>query len=291
MMGTSEIRIGSLRYVSSEVERMVTELDLGEQHSQMAHQIFKQTIKSEYEFPSYDAVVPAVVYLTDRVIGPELTLGDVADVARRDLQYIQTVAESINSELGLPIKLQTPENLLMNRLDNLSLGDYQTEFKRLLGAVEDSYKGSHSPASVAAALTYLGTKIFDLDLKQQDISDEFGVTKVTIRKRYPEIIERSTISPPRGERRFRNFDKALSVLGDDLGISEETLKRAKARVTLVEPDLAVSVNKAGIVLAAIAETVAQDGGPTRLADNAKLADYAAVSEPTIEKHRRLFEGQ
>jgi len=287
-MPGSQIRSGSLRYVSSEIERIVDELDIGEEHLNWSHRVFKQTIESDYEEPSFDAVIPAVVYLADRVVGPELTLRDIADVARRDLEYIQTVSKSINDEVGLPIKLQTAENLLINRLDKFELEEYEEEFKKVLGAVDENYKGSKSPASVAAAVVYVATKIYNFDLSQAEIAEEFGVTDVTIRNRYPEVLERSTISPPQGERQFSDFKEALDVLGTDLGVPEEILNRAEARVTLVSPDLGDSVSEAGIVLAAIAETAAHDDGPTRLTRTTKLADYAAVSELTIDKHREMF---
>lgn len=291
-MGDVQTRPGSLRYVSSEIERIVEELNLGEQDSRMAHQIFKQTIESEYEQPSFDVIVPAVVYLADRVVGPELTLRDIADVARRDLHHIRTVAKNINNELELPIRLQTAENLLINRLEALGIEEFETDFKRLIRSVDDSYKGSKSPASVAAGAAYVGVIMFDLDYpKQKDIAEEFGVTVVTVRNRYPEVIERSSISPPREERRFDSFEEAFDVLGNDLDVPEEVRKRAEARVTLAQPEFGGGVSKAGVVLGAIAATAAQAHGPTRLTDTAELAGYAAVTEHTIQKHRDFLQDQ
>lgn len=281
-------RAGSIRYASSEIERVVDELDLGDGHARMAHQILRRTLESEYQEPSLDVLVPATVYLADRVIGPEMTIRDIEDVARRDRKHIQTVAESITDQLDLTIKLQTPENLLTNRVERLGIEEYEPDLKRLLAAVDDTYKGGRAPSSIAATITYIGTKAFDIDLTQREIADEFGVTTVTIRNRYSEVLENSSISPPREQRVFESFDEALSTLGDEIDLPEEVLERAHAHVTLAKPELENNISKSGVVLAAVVEAAAgvESYDPPALEE---LARYADVSANTIDRHRQLFE--
>lgn len=288
-MVAKSLRPGTIRYVSSEIERIVEELNADETHSQMAHNMFKQTLEVEYDLISLDSIVPACVYLADRVTQPQLSLSEIETVSRCDLNKIRSTAKKIRGELGLEIRVQTPENVLKNKLEDLGLENREPEFQRILRKVDDTYKGSKSPVSVAAALVYTVANVQDLDLTQTEISNEFDVSEVTIRNRYPEILKNSSIQPPKDKRNFKSFDEAFTAFNDDLDIPGDILKRAKAHVTLEKNDLEPGVSKAGIVLAAIAEAATEEYGETELKDAERLAELADVTANTINRHRDKFD--
>lgn len=288
-MSTEQIRPGTIRYASSEIERILDELDASENHSEMAHNLFKQVMNSEYEVAALDGMIPATVYLADRVGNPELTLSEIEDVSRRDVNNIRTIAKSIQNELGLNLNVQTPEDVLAKRLSNLGLESRESYFQKILSGLDNNYKGSKNPVSVAAALVYAVADIKDLDLTQKEIANEFNVAELTIRNRYPEIIENSSIQFNKENRKFSDYDKAFQKFKDDLDIPPEILELAQAQVTLLKRDIDPAVNKAGVALAAIAEAATEENGRAELKDPKRLASLADVTADTIKKHRNKID--
>lgn len=280
----------AIRYVSSEIERMADSLKLDDQVAKMALRIYHQMLESEYDPPSLDGAATACLYLANLTVGQTATLRDVAEVSRKDQKRLRTVANSLQEELALPgIKIQTPEDVIEAKTTELGINEYEDDLKSLLQQVDDQYKGSKAPAVVAGSAMYLGTEIFGYDTTQAAIADACNITTVTIRNRYPELFEHSPITPPPGKRRFRTYEEGLETLREELELSDEIYERVEARITLAKQDLEVSVNKGGVVLAAILVTVEELGVREDIADPTELSQYAKVTEQTIKKHKEAVE--
>jgi len=277
-----------IRYVSSEIERMADALDLNEQVARMGLRIFHQVLESDYE-PTYDAVAPACLYMGNLVVDQGVTLRDFEEVSRRNKKTLGTVSRSLKRELDLPgVKVQTPEDIVESKCAALDIKEHKGNLKRLLKEVDDQYKGSNSPTSVAAAVIYIGADIFDYDVTQQDIADELNVTPVTIRNQYPKVIDNSSISPPTDQRKFSSYDKAVSALRADIDLPDHLWDEVEARVTLTKNEFGNSTSKAGVVLAAVYITVEDTDQFDELADANTLSQYAAVGSETINRHRTKF---
>lgn len=278
-------RSSSIRYVSSEIERIADSLGLDDQVAETALHIYRQALESDYDPPSLDDVATACLYLGNLTVGQEATLRDVAEVSRNDQKRLRTVANSLQTELDLPgIKVQTPEDVVEAKTDELGIEEYEGELKHLLQQVDDHYKGSKAPAAVAGAAIYVGTEIFGYDRTQGEIADACNITKVTIRNRYPELFDHSPITPPKDKRRFDTYEEALETLREDLDLSEEVYEQAAARVTLAKDDFGASVSKGGVVLAAVLVTLEEHGVREDIADPETLSQYVRVSAQTIANH-------
>lgn len=288
-MSSISLRPGTIRYASSEIERILDELEGSEIQSNMAHNLLKQLNESEFEMVGVDRIVPACVYLADKVTQTKFTLSEIEAVSRYDQDQIRTRAKKIRTELDLEIPIQTPANVLDNKIGELELGSYESDCWKILEGLDDTYKGSKTPTSVAAAIIYTVANVQDLDITQKDISNVFDVTEVTIRKRYPEIRKHSSIKPPSEKRKFSTCEEAFNTLKEEIEIPSDILERAEAHVTLIKDELEPSVSKAGIVLAAIAESATEEYGKPELKDNDHLASYADVAAQTIKKHREKFD--
>lgn len=288
-MASISLRPETIRYASSEIGRIVNELNGSEVNSQMAHNLIKQLNDSEFEMVGVDRIVPACVYLADKVTESKFTLSEIEQVSRYDLNQIRSTSKNIRNELGLEIPIQTPANVLDNKISKLELESHEADCHKILSELNDTYKGSKNPVTVAAAVVYTVANVHNLDITQKDVSNVFDVSTVTIRNRYPEIRKNSSIKPPKHKRKFNNFDQALSMLEEELEIPSDILERAEAHVTLMKDDLEPSVHKAGIVLAAVAESATEEYGKPELKDNEYLASFADVSPQTIKKHREKFD--
>lgn len=273
-----------IRYVSSEVERMAGRLNIGREGQKWALRIYYRVLESEYGPPTLDDISAACLYLGDQMMDQEATLRDIETVARRDMNRIQTIADSVRNELSLDIKIQTPDSVLESKCEALGIAEHEKKLKRLLQEVDDHYVGSKAPTSVAAGLIYIGTDVFGYELTQGDIADELNTTKQTIRNRYPEILDRSTIVPPKSKRKLSSFEEALAAFQDDFDLPDALIEEAGARVTLVKRDLGPSVSKAGVVLAALYVTFEEWNEFDDLADTDALSQYADVTSQTIERH-------
>lgn len=289
-MSDETYRSSAIRYVSSEIERMADSLELGDQVAKMALRIYHQMLESEYDPPSLDGAATACLYLANQTLDQTATLSDVAQVSRKDQKRVSTVSKSLQDELALPgIKIQTPEDVVEAKTTELGIEEHTDDLKHLLQQVDDQYKGSTSPSSVAGAALYIGAEIFGYDRTQAEIADACNVTPVTIRHRYPELFEHSPITPPPGKRRFRTYEEGLETLREELELSDEIYERVEARITLAKQDLDAAVNKGGVVLAAILVTVEELGVREDIADPTELSQYAKVTEQTINKHKEAVE--
>jgi len=63
-------------------------------------------------------------------------------------------------------------------------------------AEESRLTGGKHPGGIAASCVYISTRITDNSVTQEDLSREAGITEVTIRNRYKELMERLDIAIP-----------------------------------------------------------------------------------------------
>ncbi|AGB31994.1 Transcription factor TFIIB cyclin-related protein [Natrinema pellirubrum DSM 15624] len=182
----------NLKQALGEIERMASALGLPEPCRETAGVIYRRAVEEEL-LPgrSIEAMATACLYAAARQQGTPRTLVAFASVSRVEKLPIQRAYRYLSSELGLKIEPADPIHYLPQYASELGVGD-ETErlARKILEAAKDrDLHSGRSPAGLAAAAIYGAGRLTDEGLTQERIGEETGVSGVTVRNRYRELLD------------------------------------------------------------------------------------------------------
>ena len=104
----------------------------------------------------------------------------------------QFISGSFNASTGTEITIKRPTDYISRFSSTLHLSPgTQNEALKILQKAEISELTSgRGPAGIAAAALYVAALINDEKKTQREVADVAGITEVTIRNRYKELLER-----------------------------------------------------------------------------------------------------
>jgi transcription initiation factor TFIIB len=182
----------TLKQGLAEIERMASALGLPQSVRETASVIYRRAL-NENLLPgrSIESVATSAVYAAARQNGIPRSLDEVTAVARVDYQPIARAYRYIASELDLAVELTDPRDYLPRFASEL---ECSTALRRqahtlLTFVVDTPYMSGKNPVGLAAAALYAASQLTDESLTQDAISDIAGVTVVTIRNHYRELLE------------------------------------------------------------------------------------------------------
>lgn len=114
-------------------------------------------------------------------------LAEHSEASRRD---IGRVFRWLSRELSLSIRPESGRDYLSHFCRRLACGDIIPTADDILRRAEaKEVTDGRSPTGLAAAAIYIASRQHQMGMLQKDIAEVAGVTKMTIRKRYKELVD------------------------------------------------------------------------------------------------------
>lgn len=195
----------NLSFALSELQRIVSFLNLPRPiHERIARHYEQAVNKGLVRGRSIESVVAAITYAVSREFDSPRTLEEISEASGVEKREIGRTYRYIARELGIRILPADPVRYVPRFCSMLGLSDkvQAKSIEILRKAKKFDITSGKGPTGVAAAAIYVACVLGGEKRTQREVADVVGVTEVTIRNRYKELIEK-------------------------LGIEEEVEKRAK----------------------------------------------------------------
>src|SRR5919112_6232299 len=181
----------NLRQAFSELGRLKDKLGLPDSVIEKTAYIYRKVQeRGLIRGRSISAILAAAAYIACREMGFPRILKDITAISNIKHRYVAQAYRMLIIELDLKIPLLDPIKCIIRIANNAKISE---KTKRLaINIMHDIIKKEISagkdPMGLAAAVLYLSCLKTDEDKIQRYIADSAGVTKVTITRRYKNII-------------------------------------------------------------------------------------------------------
>jgi len=141
---------------------------------------------------SMESVIAACIYSACRSYNIPRTLDEIANASDVERKEIGRTYRFIIRKLGIKVTPSSPKDYISRFSSILHLSPKtQNEALKILKKADISELTSgRGPAGIAAAALYVAALINDEKKTQREVADVAGITEVTIRNRYKELIDR-----------------------------------------------------------------------------------------------------
>ena len=139
-----------------------------------------------------ESVIAACIYAACRSYNIPRTLDEISNASEVERKEIGRTYRFIIRKIELKVKPSSPKDYISRFSSTLHLSPQsQNEALKILRKAEISELTSgRGPAGIAAAALYVAALIHDEKKTQREVADVAGITEVTIRNRYKELLER-----------------------------------------------------------------------------------------------------
>ncbi|MBI5061693.1 MAG: transcription initiation factor IIB [Candidatus Aenigmarchaeota archaeon] len=182
----------NLSIALTELNRVSSHLGLNESIREGSALLYRRCVeKGLIRGRQIESVVSAVIYAVCRQCGIPRTLDEIADASEISKKEIGRTYRLVMQELGLRIPLTNPRLCIARFVNDLRLsGETQNKAVEILNhAIEKKLISGRGPIGVAAASVYIASVMTGERRTQKEVADIAGVTEVTIRNRYRELIK------------------------------------------------------------------------------------------------------
>jgi transcription initiation factor TFIIB len=182
----------NLKQALGEINRMSSALGCHDPIRETTSVLYRRALDEDMlRGRSIEGMATAALYAGSRLENAPRTLDEVAAVSRVDRLEIERAYRYLADELGLEMTPTDPEAYIARFASQLGCPDETERQSRELirAAVEAGVHSGRNPVGIAAAALYAAAKLTRQDVIQDDIAEIANVSKVTIRNRYPEILE------------------------------------------------------------------------------------------------------
>ncbi len=141
---------------------------------------------------SMESVIAACLYAACRSYNIPRTLDEMATASDVERKEIGRTYRFIVRKLQIKVKQSSPKDYIsrFSSVLELSPKTQQGAIKVLNDAEEVELTSGRGPAGIAAAALYVAALMNDEKKTQREVADVAGITEVTIRNRYKELIDR-----------------------------------------------------------------------------------------------------
>lgn len=178
-------------YAFTEIRRLTSTLQLPESIRDRACVLFESAQKADLlRGRSLEGFAAAAIYATCRTDSMSRTLGEIVGVARASEAELKTAYDALNRELGLSTGPIDPSEYLARFACELELSPSVERRARELTAMahDRGLVSGRNPSGVAAACLYTAADENGHDITQCETADVAGVTPVTLRSTYHDLI-------------------------------------------------------------------------------------------------------
>ncbi len=183
----------NLRLAMSELRRVASFLNLPSVVRDEASRIYNFVLqRGLVRGRSMESVIASCIYAACRSYGIPRTLDEIANASDVERKEIGRTYRFITRKLAIKITPSSPQDYISRFSSILHLSPKsQNDALRILKKADISELTSgRGPAGIAAAALYVAALINDEKKTQREVADVAGITEVTIRNRYKELIDR-----------------------------------------------------------------------------------------------------
>ena len=183
----------NLRLAMAELRRVASFLNLPSVVRDEASRVYRFVLqRGLVRGRSMESVIAACIYAACRSYNIPRTLDEIAtasDVARKE---IGRTYRFIIRKLGIKVKPSAPKDYIsrFSSILHLSPKSQNNALKILKKADISELTSGRGPAGIAAAALYVSALMNDEKKTQREVADVAGITEVTIRNRYKELLDR-----------------------------------------------------------------------------------------------------
>jgi transcription initiation factor TFIIB len=186
----------NLAFALSELNRMASGMNLPRTVRETAAMIYRRAVnKNLIRGRSIEGVVAASLYAACRQSNVPRTLDEVANTSRVGRKEIGRTYRFMTRELNLRLLPTSPQDYISRFCSELKLsGAAHTQSIEILRRAEkEELTSGRGPTGVAAAAIYVSSIKCNERRTQREVADVAGVTEVTIRNRYKELVDKLEI--------------------------------------------------------------------------------------------------
>jgi transcription initiation factor TFIIB len=177
----------------TEINKICSQLNLPRNILETASTIYTKAAKQHLlRGRNAQDLTVAAVYTACRQCGLSRSIEEVAQVSNVKKEKVEHDYRSLVKELNYNIKPTKPDQYITNFFNKLGMnGDVEeTAYRILTKAKELKLTSGRSPISMAAAVSYISSILYNTRATQREIAEIANITEVTVRNRYKELDER-----------------------------------------------------------------------------------------------------
>ncbi len=183
----------NLKYALVELRRVSSLLNIPPAIEEEAARIYRMAVtKGLVRGRSMESVVVGAIYIASRLFNLPRSLNEVCNTTNTNKRDVGKTYRFIARELSIRMLPSGPIDYIPKFANKLKFSaETQTKAIEILKIAQDSELTSgRGPTGLAAAALYVASLMTGEKRTQREIADVVGVTEVTIRNRYKEMIER-----------------------------------------------------------------------------------------------------
>jgi len=182
----------NISFAFSELQRLISYLHLSRAVHEKVANLYQQAVnKGLVRGRSTESIIAALLYITCREEGAPRTLDEISKASGTDKKDIGKTYRYIARKLGIRILPAKAQDYVprFGSLLNLSERVQVKAVDVLDEAAKRDVTSGKGPIGVAAAALYIAAVLQGEKKTQREVADIIGVTEVTIRNRYKEMVE------------------------------------------------------------------------------------------------------
>jgi len=188
----------NLAQAMSELDRLSSQLGLNKSIKELAALLYRKLIVRRLaRSRSIDAMVGASIYAACRLRNAPRSLEEIARHSRVSRKKIGQHYRLLVEKLSLKMPISDPANYVPRFVTELDLpGIVQQKVIEILERAKENRTlvTGRDPRGLAAAAIYIASILTDHRVTQRDIAMAAGVTEVTVRNRYKELVQKLSIT-------------------------------------------------------------------------------------------------
>ncbi len=190
----------NLSQALSELERLSSQLELKRGVKELAAMLYRKAIVNRLiRSRSIDALVAAAVYAACRIRQIPRSLKEIADPSHIDWKKVGRHYRLLVRKLKIKMPIPDPSNYVPKLITELGLpGIMQEKVLEVLDRAK-AHGGliiGRDPRGLAAGAIYIASILTDNRVTQREIASAAGVTEVTVRNRYKDLVRKLELSLP-----------------------------------------------------------------------------------------------
>jgi len=183
----------NLRLAMAELRRVASFLNLPSVVRDEASRVYNFVLqRGLVRGRSMESVIAACIYSACRSYNIPRTLDEISNASDVERKEIGRTYRFIVRKMGIKTTPSSPKDYISRFASVLHLSPKtQNEALKILKKAESSELTSgRGPAGIAAAALYVAALLNDEKKTQREVADVAGITEVTIRNRYKELLDR-----------------------------------------------------------------------------------------------------
>ncbi|MBI2629635.1 hypothetical protein HYW76_00885 [Candidatus Pacearchaeota archaeon] len=183
----------NLRLAMAELRRVASFLNLPNVVKDEASRIYNFVLqRGLVRGRSMESVIASCIYAACRSYSIPRTLDEIANASDVERKEIGRTYRFVMRKMGVKVNPSSPKDYIsrFSSILHLSPKTQNEALKILRRADVSELTSGRGPAGIAAAALYVAALLNDEKKTQREVADVAGITEVTIRNRYKELIDR-----------------------------------------------------------------------------------------------------